>query len=381
MLTKLTFCKPDELDAENRQRWINAQGNNPSWNSPFLHPEFATIVANCRLDALVLIAEDHLSNRAYFAFHRGKGGLSRPIGAPISDYQAVIEEPGFCVPMTEVLNEAGIGALPFTALADPLQRLTNFYTHHEQSHLIDLSDGPDAYFSNQQKQYHKYFKKMRQRTRAAVREHDSAKLVVANADPQLLKILFDWKHDQYIRTGKLDVLNVPWIRALLENCYASPDPDFRALLFGYSLGGKWAAAELGLLSGGVFHSWIAAYDSDFSRNSPGLLLLHEIINQSAGLGIQQIDLGRGHDHYKKYYASELRPLAAGCFISSGPAANRRKQTDAICDGFAKLPLGKLSSAPKKLAGSLEYIGACHPKPREQIRAFGDSILRKLKRVG
>ncbi len=377
MLSKLTLCKPDELDEENRRRWIAAQQGVKLWNNPFLHPEFASLVARRRMDARLVIAEDHLAKRAYFAFHRGKGGLARPIGAPVSDYQAVITEPGFCVPVKDIMDEAGIGALPFTALADPLEQMASFSTHYENSHLLDLGSGPEAYFQSQQKQHHKYFKKMRQRTRAAIREYGSVELRTGDEAPQILEHLFRWKHDQYARTRKLDVLNVPWIRALLGDISKTSDPDFQSAVFGYRMGNKWAAAELGLLAGGVFHSWIAAYDPQFSRNSPGLLLLHEIINRSEELGIQQIDLGRGHEHYKKYYASSVQPLAAGCFLSTGPSASQRRRVFALCDGFAKLPLGKAAYFPGRLAGSLEYIASCHPQSGAQLKALCHSVLRKL----
>lgn len=377
MLAKLTICKPEELGETDRQRWVRAQQQTPCLNSPFLHPEFTNIIARRRLDVRVLIAEDHLENKAWFAFHRLKAGLARPIGAPVSDHQGMVYEPEFRASFREILDEASIGALPYTSLNDPTNTLEQFHTHSQDTHLLDLSSGPDAYFANQQQQYHKYFKKMRQRARGVVRDFGCAELVANIQDQTALKLLFQWKHKQYTRTAKLNVLNVPWIHALLENVYTSKTTDFRGLLFGYRLGGQWAAMELGLLANGVYHSWIAAYADEFSRNSPGLLLLHEIIEQAPKLGIKQIDLGRGHEHYKKYYASSLAPLHAGCVLGSGLAARQRKAVFAVCDGFSKLPLGSLSNLPGRIAGSLDYIGSCHPKPGDQIKAFGQSLVRKL----
>ncbi len=378
MLSKITICKPEELGEADRNRWSSAQSAQPVWNSPFLHPEFARIVARRREDVRVLIAEDHLANRAWFAFHRLKNGLARPVGAPVSDHQGMVSEPGFIEDVTEVLFEAGIGALPFSSWSSPTKEFLTFATHNEDSHILDLSSGPDQYFAEQQQQHHKYFKKMRQRARGVIRDYANAEFRFDIQDQELLERLFQWKHDQHARTHSLDVLHIPWVKALLENAYASTDPGFRAVLFGYKIGGEWAAAELGLLAGGVYHSWIAAYDEKYSRASPGLLLLHGVIEQADKLGIKQIDLGRGHSHYKKYYASSLLPLHAGCLIGTGRAARHRKLVFSLCDGFAKLPLGKLARLPGRLDGSLEYIGACHPARSDQFRAFGGAMARVLK---
>ena len=377
MLGKLCICEPNELSASDKKRWVAAQQQNPALNSPFLHPEFATITARRRRDARILIADDHLRNRSWFAFHRLAGGLARPIAAPVSDYQGLVFEPGFSANFAEVLQEAGIGAMPFCALVDPNGQITEHQTHSESSYLLDLSKGPEQYFTEQQKQYRKYFKKMRQRARADIRDHGNCEVITDIKDQQVLETLFNWKHQQFSRTKKLDVLNIPWIHSLSQNAYASKNPGFRAVLSGYKIGGKWAAAELGLLAGGVYHSWIAAYDDEYGRNSPGLLLLHGIIEQAPALGIKQIDIGTGHDHYKKYYASSSVELGSGCLLGTGAAAKKRKTLFKVCDTMAGLPFGKLGKLPGKLAGSLDYIAACHPAKKDQIQAFGDGILRKI----
>jgi len=378
MLAKLTICKPKEVGAEDRQRWADAGQATIIWNSPFLHPQFAVLVAEQRPDTRVLIAEDQKGHRAWFAFHRYKGNLARPVGAPISDHQGMIAEPGFSAVTTDVLAEAGIGALPFSAWSEPRPVMEKFSTHVESSHLVDLSQGPDHYFAQQQQQHHKYFKKMRQRARGVLRDYGSAEFVPNVRDHSLLNLLFSWKHQQFKRTGKLDVLRIQWVRALLETAFVSRHPHFQTVLFGYRIGNTWAAAELGLLANGVYHSWIAAYDDTFARVSPGLLLLHGVIEQAPELGITQIDLGRGHDHYKKYYASAYLPLKSGCLVQSGPAAGQRKLIFALCDSFARLPVGKLAGLPGRIDGSLEYIGACHPARFDQFRAFGGAILRTIK---
>ncbi len=375
MLSNVRICAPDMLDAEDRQRWICAMQANPLLNSPFLHPQFVQLVHQVRPDTKIMIAEDQNARKAWFGFHPLQNGLARPVGAPMSDHQGMVHETGFAIDAAKVLAAAEIGALPFSGWNITDDAWQTHCTHFEDTQLLDISNGSEAYLATQKQTHHKYFKKMRQRARAVVRDHTSANFMVCPNDPELFEQLMHWKHEQYARTGKLNVLEISWIDGLLRQIYQQKDPDFQALLCGYQIGGKWAAAELGLLAGGVYHSWIAAYDHAFSRVSPGLLLLHGVIEQAETLGITQIDLGRGHDHYKKYYASTNRPLAAGCMMQNGPAATQRKIVYALCDGAGKLPLGRLAKLPGRIAGTLDYIGACHPKRADQLRAFGGALRR------
>jgi len=377
MSGKFQIITPDQLTSDDRQRWLVAQAANPIWNSPFLHPSFTQTVYQDRPDTRILIAEDENGRKAWLGFHQLSGGLARPVGAPVSDHQGMVQEAAFSWQTPALLQAAGIGALPFSGWSGVDDASLDNYTHFEETQLLDLSNGPQTYFETQQKQHHKYFKKMRQRARAVQRDHNHVEFVADVKDLELFELLLKWKHEQYTRTGKLDVLDIPWVHGLLNRVHASTDPGFRAVLFGYRMDGEWAAAELGLLAGPVYHSWIAAYDARYSRCSPGLLLLHGVIDQATEMGITQIDLGRGHDHYKKYYTSNTLPLAEGCFVGSGSAALQRKVVYAFCDGFGKLPLGKLASFPGRVAGSLDYIGACHPKRSDQINAFGGTLRRMI----
>lgn len=379
MLSRVIILKPQELDLAEIGRWRAAQAKTPVWNSPFLHPEFAIAVSRRREDTRILVAEDASGRHAWFAFHRRKGAFARPVGAPVSDHQAMVMEPGFAASMCDVLREAGIGALPFSAMAAPTPEMHDAITHKEPSLLIHLENGAEQYFDERCKAHRKHFKKMRQRARNQVRDFGEGELLEANADDELWQTLLAWKHQQFDRTGRLNVLKVPWIHALFENVRTLDQNGLQGRLFGYRINNEWAAAELGLYADGVYHSWLAAYDDRFARVSPGLMLIHRIVAQCHDLDIRQMDLGRGHDHYKKYYANEQLPLAAGCMTEFGSAARQLRLLFGFCDATARLPIGPIAKWPGRIAGSVEYIAACHPQPGEQWRAMGRAIRRKLSR--
>lgn len=377
MLSRVSIHRPQDLGLEEIARWHAAQANRPAWNSPFLHPGFAIAVGCRRDDTRVLVAEDHAGRHAWFAYHRRRSAFARPAGAPISDYQGFVHEPGFSVSPMEILREAGIAVLPFTTISDPDGQLASETTHSEASQIIDLAKGPAHYFDERCTAHRKHFKKMRQRMRNMERDFGAGEMVESNTDESLWQFLLAAKHAQYARTGKLDVLTIPWIASLLDNLRQDDQHGLGGRLFGYRIAGEWAAAEMGLYANGVYHSWIAAYDPKFSRISPGLMLLHGIVEAADSLDIHQIDLGHGHDHYKKYYANAHLDLSAGCALGMGPIARQLRFLFGIVDRCADLPLGPVAKLPGKMLGSMEYIGSCYPDRRQQWRAFGSAITRKL----
>ena len=53
----------------------------------------------------------------------------------------------------------------------------------------------------------------------------------------------------------------------------------------------------------VLHYWFPAYDRDYARYSPGVILLAELARAAPGLGIDTIDLGKGDADYKRRFAT------------------------------------------------------------------------------
>ncbi len=365
MLHSVSKLHPSKLSFDIKVRWRAALMAHKSWSSPFLTPEYAQSVGKEREDACLIIARDHQGLIGILGVHIGIGGFARPLGAPISDHQAFITEPGFEAPLDEVLKAAGIGALSFTGLNDPQDCLVSEKTSTSVSHLIDLAGGADHYFAEQGKANAKHFKKMRQRARGAIRDHGTMELVLDSQDQAGFDLLMKWKKDQYRRTRKCDVLASSWIFALLKRLW-NQKGRVRAVLNVLYLGGKPAAAEIGLYCNGTYHSWIAAYDPSLSRCSPGLLLLEGIIRQSGCLGIAQIDIGSGHDHYKKYYANAEAVLIKGIILGEGFAAHQHRLID-------QYGTRMLAGIPARLAGSIDFIGACHPGWQGMIRGFAGRL--------
>ncbi|PHS24789.1 MAG: hypothetical protein COA85_07830 [Robiginitomaculum sp.] len=361
MLHNVSVVRPGAVPFDVKLRWRAALISHPDWSSPFLAPEFAIAVGAVRKDARIIIARDHNGQIGILGIHKRAGGYARPLAAPMSDHQAFITEAGFTADISDILKAAGLGALPFTALNDPRQQVCSQPVTKVVSHLADLRAGPASYFARQGEIHGRHFKKMRQRARGAQRDHGVVELVLDSHTEEDFAFLVQHKRDQYRRTRKGDVLASRWITALLHGLWKDRG-RVRVVLNMLYLGGKPAAAEIGLYCEGTYHSWIAAYDTQFSKYSPGLLLLAGVMKNARKLGINMIDLGVGHEHYKKYYANDEIALGTAKMLGEGFAARQHHFIDRFGSKI-------LAGIPLRLYNSFEFMAACHPSWRGKMRGL------------
>ena len=186
--------------------------------------------------------------------------------------------------------------------------------------VVDLSAGADAYFSAQRSQFKDHFKKTARRLRAAERDFGPARVEIGDPCGSAFDQLVAWKRQQYRDTAKLDVMGIDWVMNVLDHLQQSSENRFGGLTAALWFGDRLAAVEFGIQADGVYHSWFPAYDPELAKYSPGLLLMHGIFEQAQDMGLNRVDLGRGGQHYKKYYASYEVPLDQGRVLTSGFAA-------------------------------------------------------------
>ena len=118
-------------------------------------------------------------------------------------------------------------------------------------------------------------------------------------------------------TRSPNVFDLPWARQLLARLRL-PQPDgFDGVLSTLYAGETLCAAHFGIRTGRVLHYWLSAYDEEFARCSPGLLLLMHIANEATERGIVRLDLGPGDEEYKLTFASGHQDVAIATASSPG----------------------------------------------------------------
>ncbi len=94
----------------------------------------------------------------------------------------------------------------------------------------------------------------------------------------------------------------------------APQDRFRSGMRGRALVSGPASASgcsTSTCAGRVLHSWFSAYNPDYSKFSPGLVLLLEHTNTATTHGIRLIDLGRGNQDYKRHIYNGTSDVGEG----------------------------------------------------------------------
>ncbi|MGQ0676615.1 MAG: GNAT family N-acetyltransferase [Rhodospirillales bacterium] len=92
-------------------------------------------------------------------------------------------------------------------------------------------------------------------------------------------------------------------------------------------GGRFIAAHLGFVDAGRFYYWVPAYDPRFQADSPGQLLIYELLRRACETGAKVFDMLRGDYPYKWRLtdtAVELQTLSKALTISGAAYLSLKK---------------------------------------------------------
>jgi CelD/BcsL family acetyltransferase involved in cellulose biosynthesis len=301
------------------------QDQGEEFRNPFLSPEFAVAAGQVVPDARVAVVEDAGRPAGFFAFELGRLGNARPVGAWLSDCQGVVHTPEFQPDAGELLRGCGISAWQFDHLVSSQQPFAKYQVASARSPVVDLTDGFEVYEAQLKARSPRLRTDLGRKTRKIERELGPLKFVIDSSDPDDLRTLMGWKSDQYRRTGRNDRFDEPWIVELISRLFSHRPAgagaaagagrgEFCGLLSMLYAGDRPVAGHFGLAYGGVLAHWFPAYDSRYSKYSPGLLQLLEMTRDAPGLGIRSIDLGKGEARYKVDMKSYDLTVAEGTAI-------------------------------------------------------------------
>ncbi|HEX2559054.1 GNAT family N-acetyltransferase [Phenylobacterium sp.] len=369
MIEAATF-HPAELSSDDAAAWRGIQAARPEFDSPLLGPEFAQAVGGVREDARVTVWRSRGEPVAFLAYHRRPGRLARPIGAPLSDYHALIAERPFDLPAG--LAAADLGAYRFTGLLDPCQAVDGFAGSAHPSYVIRLMGTPEDYLEQLRARSAKRFKNYRRLTHKLEREVGRIKMVAGDRDPAALQKLIDWKRSQLARTGGDDFLSPQWTKCLVQRLFEQTSPAFGGLMVNLYVDGRLAAGHFGVRAGGVFHPWIASTNPDLAPWSPGQVFLMQAITAMPSAGLSAYDLGPGHDHYKAPFALAGRTLLSGCATAAGPAGRGAR----AAEGLLSVLQANSSGVPGRLRRRLDNIAALELSLEGRVRGLAGAMFAR-----
>ena len=330
-------------------RWAALQRETPEFGSPLVGPFFAQVVQRHRGDVQVAIATEAGRDMAFFAFHKVSHGYARPVGAPFSDYQAIVTEPGLKLDGSAFLAEAGIERMAVSGLMDPHSLFATAVLEPTLGYRISVKDGGAAKLERLRQANPKWAKNLRRLANKMDRELGPIRFVTVETDPAALEAVLSLKIEQYHRSGLTDVLRPAWVKAMMQDLFTRTDPEFGGCLIALYAGDCMVSGQFGVRQGGWFHPWIASSCPKAHPYSPGIVFLGQMVRCAEDIGIETIDLAQGHSHYKSQFSRNPVTVQAG---QVGRRARTASQTKSSALGMIQKRLELIASVEPDVAGRL-----------------------------
>ncbi len=321
---KVSVIRPQELDDSQIKNWSAIQQSEPSLANPYFCPNFTLAAAECIEDVFVAVLENDSKEIGYFPFQRKSRFIGGPVGGMLSDYQAVIIKSDVDWDASFLIRECGLSVWDFDHLISSQKPFNQFHQKLSHSPIMDISDGFDAYCQERKKSGAKRVSQFLRKSRKIENELKDFRVEIFEKDLRVLNQVFSWKSEQCQRTGTVDFFNFRWARELVERIFYIREQNFSGLLSAVYHGDNIVAAHMGMRTEKVLHYWFPTYNTEYSKYSPGGILLLHLVKELSKDNIEHIDLGKGDDAYKVSFSNSQVSLAEGSVMIPSFTACRVK---------------------------------------------------------
>jgi CelD/BcsL family acetyltransferase involved in cellulose biosynthesis len=309
LLESFRSVRFDALTQDELTRWARLRHEHEAFRSPFFHPGFSRAVHASGHPVTVLLGGMRDGAPALVWPLHARGTVLEPVAEPGADHQGPIGLAPFD-PVT-LLRQSGMRNLTFSHLSEANPSLTPHVRDWHESPVVHVKGGLDGYLTRARKSGRDSLSAARRKSKRAVAEYGELRFTPMSDDPRLLDELIRHKREQYGASGSRDYFAVPSRRRLLHELLAYSDRDFRGVLSAVHCGDTLLAAHFGIQSDDVLHWWIPVYVPAMSPFNPGWLLLRELIQAAEHLGMEEIDLGRGQNEYKRRLMTGYQRVGEG----------------------------------------------------------------------
>ena len=364
---------PADLTHADRAAWRALAAARPAFSSPLLGPDFALAVGDVRDDARVTVFRRAGEAIGFLPHHRRPGGLARPIGALLSDFHALVSAADFGLGGAEALAAADLSSFRFSGLLDPLALFGP--TTEREAHSIVLAEPPEDYLEGLRAASAKRFKNWRRLENKLDREVGPLRFAAPDHSGEAFDTLLRWKREQLHRTGGHDFLRPEWTVQLLRNLFALRTGDFQGLMLCVYAGDRLVAGHFGVRLGEVYHPWIASTDPELAAWSPGQTFLNQAILAMPSLGLRRYDLGPGHDHYKRPWATTQTAIGEGVALAASAAGRRAGSVETAW----ALAGARRNGAVGRLHRRLDAIASADPTMGGRLRGFVDAVAAQARK--
>jgi CelD/BcsL family acetyltransferase involved in cellulose biosynthesis len=320
---RIEVVRPGDLGEGDVAAWRAIQAR-AGLDNPFLGPEFAQIVGRQRDDARVAVMLDDGRPAGFFAYERRRLRVGKPIGAGLSDCQAVVAEPELDWDPGDLLVACDLAVWEFDHLVAAQPQFAGHHAEVVPSFVMDLSGGYEAFCAAVAARSKSFIPRARRGIRRLEREVGPVRLEYDDPSQEAHRTIQAWKSAQYRRSGRPDRFSRPWISALVADLLATRTETFQCRCSTLYAGDRVVAGQINLHSPRVIALWVIAYDTEVRRAGPGNVADLLIAEEAARRGIAYIDMGRDDTPQKLRIGTGEIPVAEGCVERRGVVAISRR---------------------------------------------------------
>jgi CelD/BcsL family acetyltransferase involved in cellulose biosynthesis len=308
-VTQVYIIHPGELGPDEIASWHKMQKATPALADPFLSPEYAMAVGRFRPQSRVAVLTDGQSAVGFFPFEERGLATGVPISGWLSACQGVVHEPDLEWDMGTLLRGCGLAAWYFDNLIADQAAHWPQHVRTELAPVIDLKGGFD--YARLREREKRFCRELERKSRKLAREAGDLRLERDCADPGLLRLLMEWKSEQYQETQHVDRFAHPWVTDLLRALLEERHCDLSGLLSVLYAGDQPVSIQFGLRAGGILAGWFTGYNQEFASYSPGLIQLRMMAEELGEIGIDTLQMGKGAKHSARAFRTRDLEVGAG----------------------------------------------------------------------
>lgn len=355
---RIDVVRPLDLDPADVAAWRAIQSADQAFDSPYLSPDWPIALARAggpdAARGRVAVLRDGGLATGFMTARVGRF-TAGPSGAPLCDVQGLVARPGVALDPRLLAHAFGVGRLDLFNLAPPYGAFAPHVRGTSEALRIALPDGFEAYAADRKAAGTDILQDAAKKRRKLEREHGAATFTALSTSADDFDTLVAWKRAQYRVTGQTDIFDAGWPLTLLRQLHASIEPAFGGRLFTLHVGGELIAAHYALQGGPVLHAWFIAHAEAFSRYSPGVLLIVDILRWAERAGARALDLGPGDYRFKQSLANARSPLGHGFVGRAHPASAVRGAAYALRQAAERRDLGRWSALPGKAMRRIDLL--------------------------
>ena len=312
MTMTVSVVQPDELGASEEKLWREYQSLSPLGRHPFFSLTY--VRAACRTDegGRVAVVQDDGKISAFIPYTSGADRIATTLGGGYTGLDSLVSGDDH-IDLRSAIRKAGLRGWRFSHAPTELRPLDPYRYqgdyHGELINFADLRNGYDSYIKGLSDSVKKRISRTGTYRRAVQRELGEISFDWNSADPSHLDLLLDWKSAQFESVQHW--LSDPRVHKLVRDLADSESTDCAGVMSVLSAGAKPISIVFSLRCGTIIAPWLLAYDSEYSRFSPGTIEWLLLFEEAARRGVEMVDFGYGDDRYKQRFGNATYGVSGG----------------------------------------------------------------------